>query len=582
MTRTVRNSHTLSRRLHRQGGPLRSPVDISRTDAATAAPEELFGESGPLPAADVPNDLPQELPNELPNELPSELANELPNEMANELANEMADGRPDDVANERPDRLAGELSDELPGEPRAGLTNELTLPDAQSRQPRVGARGAGGRRAAITAILLTGDLGAMVCTGMLTRTDLTLHATICLVTLLVYAYSGLYRPRLTVSILDDLPRLGICLVAGLAVASILRTELPSAPPAMSLVTAALMVTGLIAARAVAYAAVRWLRLRMPGSVTVILGTGQVGCRLGQAMLQHPQHGLRLVGYLDDQRRRQVLPPAPLLGQAQDLGRLIAERGISHVVVTFGAVPVATLVEVVRTCDRMRCEILLVPRLFELHAATRDTEHVQGLPLVRMRRAPFRRFSWRAKRATDIVVSAALMVGLAPVLLGCALAVRLEGGPGVLFRQERVGLDGRRFQMLKFRSLKPSSEVEGRVRWTIARDPRIGPVGRLLRATSLDELPQLVNVLRGDMSLVGPRPERPHFVDQLSRMNPRYQARLRVPAGLTGWAAVNGLRGDTSIVDRVQFDNAYIQSWSLWLDIKILVRTIGAVLGRTGG
>jgi exopolysaccharide biosynthesis polyprenyl glycosylphosphotransferase len=200
----------------------------------------------------------------------------------------------------------------------------------------------------------------------------------------------------------------------------------------------------------------------------------------------------------------------------------------------------------------------------------------------MRRAPFRRFSWRAKRALDIVVAAALLVLTAPVLLACAVVVRIEGGPGVLFRQERVGLDGRRFQMLKFRSLKPSSEVESERRWTIADDPRMGPIGRLLRSTSLDELPQLVNVLRGDMSMVGPRPERPHFVEQLSRMHPRYRARLRVPAGLTGWAAVNGLRGDTSISDRVRFDNAYIQNWSLWLDIKILLRTIGAVLGRTGG
>jgi exopolysaccharide biosynthesis polyprenyl glycosylphosphotransferase len=461
-------------------------------------------------------------------------------------------------------------------EPSAATVGEIPL--ARGVSDVSGLR----RRAGMAAVLLGSDVSAMVGLGMFTHMDATLHLVACAVIVSLYTYFGLYRPRLTLSILDDLPQLAICLIAGPAVGCILRTELLSTPPAPTLSSALVVGTGLIATRTVAYTVLRRLRLRMPGSVTVILGTGQVGRRLGEAMLEHPEHGLRLVGYLDDERRRQVLPPAPLLGKTHDLGRLIDELGISHVVVTFGTVRVATLVDVVRACDRLRCEILLVPRLFELHTRTWDTEHVQGLPLVRMRRAPFRRFSWRAKRVLDIVVATALLVLTAPLLLACAVAVRIEGGPGVLFRQERVGLDGRRFQMLKFRSLKPSSEVESELRWTITDDPRMGPIGRLLRSTSLDELPQLVNILRGEMSLVGPRPERPHFVEQLSRMHPRYQARLRVPAGLTGWAAVNGLRGDTSISDRVRFDNAYIQNWSVWLDIKILLRTIGAVLGRTGG
>lgn len=494
MTRSVRNAHTLSRRVHKQGGSLRPPID----------PPSTVDPPGPDPGT----------------------------------------GR-------------GEL-------PIEG-----------------GVRGLG-RRTATVALLLGSDVFAMVGLGAITGTDMVVHVVVCAVTLVVYAHLGLYRNRLTVSILDDLPRLLFSLVVGLAVACLVPGEPPSDSRMTTLLGVLVVGAGLVLTRALAYTVVRWLRSRIPGSLTVILGTGQVGRRLGQAMLEHPEHGLRLVGYLDDERRRQVLPPAPLLGKTHDLGRLIGELGITHVVVTFGTVRVATLVEVVRTCDRLRCEILLVPRLFELHSATRDTERLQGLPLVRMRRAPFRRFSWRAKRAIDVVVAALLVVAMTPVLVACAVAVRLEGGPGVLFRQERVGLDGRRFQMLKFRSLKPSSEAESQLRWTIARDPRMGPVGRLLRSTSLDELPQLVNVLRGDMSLVGPRPERPHFVEQLSRTHPRYQARLRVPAGMTGWAAVNGMRGDTSISDRVRFDNEYIQNWSLWLDVKIMLRTIGAVLGRTGG
>jgi lipopolysaccharide/colanic/teichoic acid biosynthesis glycosyltransferase len=162
-----------------------------------------------------------------------------------------------------------------------------------------------------------------------------------------------------------------------------------------------------------------------------------------------------------------------------------------------------------------------------------------------------------------------------------LAVRLALGPGVLFRQERVGLDGRPFDLLKFRSLRPATSLESATTWSIALDDRLGSVGRFLRKTSLDELPQLWNVLRGQMSIVGPRPERPHFVEQFTEQFPAYLARHRVPSGLTGMSQVHGLRGDTSIEDRARLDNFYIEHWSLWADIKLMLRTAEAVVRGSG-
>jgi exopolysaccharide biosynthesis polyprenyl glycosylphosphotransferase len=251
-------------------------------------------------------------------------------------------------------------------------------------------------------------------------------------------------------------------------------------------------------------------------------------------------------------------------------------------VAYGSTRPAHLVELLRICDRYRCRIYFVPRFYELNQANRDTDRIGDIPLVRLRPDARHRRTWWLKRAMDVAVATVGLVLATPVLAVCALAIRLEGGAGVLFRQERVGMDGRRFVMLKLRTLRPSSEWESRTQWSIADDPRLGRLGRLLRAASLDELPQLVNVLRGEMSLVGPRPERPFFVEDFSRSYPGYAARHRVPGGLTGWAAVNGLRGDTSIGSRACFDNSYIENWSLWLDIKILIRTIGAVLVRSGG
>jgi exopolysaccharide biosynthesis polyprenyl glycosylphosphotransferase len=186
--------------------------------------------------------------------------------------------------------------------------------------------------------------------------------------------------------------------------------------------------------------------------------------------------------------------------------------------------------------------------------------------------------WRiVKRAFDVAITSALLLIVLPVLALCALAVRLEGGPGVIFRQPRVGRDGVEFNCLKLRSMRPADETDSATTWSIAEDDRVGPVGRFLRRSSLDEVPQLWNILRGDMTLVGPRPERPHFVSRFSEEFDRYAHRHRVQAGLTGLAQVSGLRGNTSIADRARFDNYYIENWSLWLDIKIILRTVAEVI-----
>jgi lipopolysaccharide/colanic/teichoic acid biosynthesis glycosyltransferase len=174
-----------------------------------------------------------------------------------------------------------------------------------------------------------------------------------------------------------------------------------------------------------------------------------------------------------------------------------------------------------------------------------------------------------------------LIILSPMLITVALAVRLEGGRGVIFQQVRVGRDGKHFYLLKFRSMRPEDDRESQTKWCVAADDRVGPVGRFLRCTSIDELPQLWNIIRGDMTLVGPRPERPHFVELFSAQFDRYAHRHRVQAGLTGFAQVSGLRGDTSIADRARYDNFYIENWSLWLDIKIILRTFREVLFYRG-
>lgn len=398
-----------------------------------------------------------------------------------------------------------------------------------------------------------------------------------------FVVGGYYRSRFTLSLLDDAPHLlGRAFVGG-AVAA-LGAQIFSATFSLGDWQVALtFVAGLLLMRAATYHLVR--SLRRGGHIshpTLIVGAGMVGQELAIAMNDDRRYGLAPVGFVDDSPLVTGAASAlPVVGGTSDLAGLIRRFDVDEVVIAFTANSGEAMVRTIRTADRLHCEISVVPRLFELANRGRDTDEIHGMPLVRLRRATFRSATWPLKRLTDIALSGIALLILSPLLLLVAAILRLSDGPGVIFRQERVGLDGRSFELLKFRSLRPEDEAESQTRWNVKHDDRLSPMGRFIRRTSIDELPQLWNIVRGDMSLVGPRPERPYFVETFQEAFPRYGARHRVPCGLTGWAQIHGLRGDTSIEERARFDNYYIENWSLWLDLKIIMRTVGSMMKGSG-
>jgi exopolysaccharide biosynthesis polyprenyl glycosylphosphotransferase len=445
-------------------------------------------------------------------------------------------------------------------------------------------------RDGVRPLLLGADLTACaIATAIVHRPHWTTGLFVALLVGL-YGFGGLYRSRLSLSLLDDVPRVVGRWLAAVALTVLTQSARSRASWGQDDVNWSMVITAMTAVllilvlRAIAYNFVRRVRSqRRVAHRTLILGAGHVGEQVARTLLKRSEYGLQPIGFVDN---HPLIDPetcsVPLLGGTETLSDVLVREDVRNVVVAFGSVRESQMVDIIRTCDRLRCEIFLVPRLFELHQVSDDMDTVWGLPLVRLRRATYRSHGWHVKRVFDVIFASASLLVLWPLMTAAAIAVRLEGGPGILFRQERVGADGRRFDVLKFRSLRPVDDAESATNWNIQHDDRLGPVGRFLRKSSIDELPQLFNILRGEMSLVGPRPERPHFVAQFRQTYPRYVARHRVPSGLTGWAQVHGLRGDTSIADRAMFDNYYIENWSLWLDVKILLRTVGSVVRGQGG
>ncbi len=325
--------------------------------------------------------------------------------------------------------------------------------------------------------------------------------------------------------------------------------------------------------------------------TLIIGAGMVGEHLVRRLVSEPRYGLRPVGFLDSNPmpRRNGSDDAfvPVLGGPQDLARAVEQTDARQVILAFSSEPDQVLVEAVNECQRLGVEVALVPRLYESINERSTLDHIGGLPLVTLRPTDPRGWQFAVKHTIDRSFAGLALLALAPLMIGIAIAVRLSSPGPIMFRQRRIGRDGHVFEVLKFRTMREENRsvrfrpADGFAPGGVEGTDRRTAIGRYLRNLSLDELPQFINVLRGDMSIVGPRPERPEYVERFSSEVARYEDRHRVKSGITGWAQVHGLRGQTSIADRVEWDNWYIQNWSLRLDLRIVAMTIAEVLRMRG-
>lgn len=373
-------------------------------------------------------------------------------------------------------------------------------------------------------------------------------------------------------------RLRICLrlsdeVAGLATVAILPIPLflffmnPRPLISLALLSGVLLITIRLALYAMLRIANRrrWLMER-----TLIVGSGKPAVEIGEALREHPELGLEPVSFIDGTAPART-PSLPSLGEVPKLPDLVLAYDVRRIIIASPDDKDAEVVSVLRAGGQLTAEVCVLPRMRELAPAVPAScqDDIWGIPVIPLRRPGLQLSSRVVKRAFDIVIGTMLLLLFAPVIALLMGGVVLTCGRPALFRQARVTRSGRLMKITKLRTVA-SADAGGR--WTVSPED-CSALGRWLRATHLDELPQLVNVIRGDMSLVGPRPERPYFTSQFSELIPRYQDRHRVNGGMTGLAQVHGLTGDTSIHERARFDNNYIEHWSLWLDLVILGRTL---------
>ncbi|MFH1313378.1 MAG: undecaprenyl-phosphate glucose phosphotransferase [Candidatus Eisenbacteria bacterium] len=311
----------------------------------------------------------------------------------------------------------------------------------------------------------------------------------------------------------------------------------------------------------------------------IVGTGPMLPTVVDRIESRPGLGLVIKGYIGE---GETPTGIAYLGPIEETGRLIRQLGLDVVIVALPFSEHERLLEVLRQTDGLRVEIRFVPDLFGLITTRTEVHDLDGIPLIGLKPFPLDPWGRFFKRLLDMFLSAVFLVIFSPVVSVVSLAVVLESRGGVFYRQERIGRDGRRFTMYKFRSMRADAEKDGPVWGKGVDDPRSTRVGWILRRTGLDEIPQLYNVLRGEMSLIGPRPERPCFVSEFAGSIPGYLDRHRVKSGVTGWAQVNGLRGDTSVEERTEYDIYYVENWSLGLDFRIMLMTIRYVLTQGTG
>ncbi len=306
---------------------------------------------------------------------------------------------------------------------------------------------------------------------------------------------------------------------------------------------------------------------------LIVGTGEIGRMVMQKIKRTPGLGYRVIGFVDDDTKVKAVQNCPVLGKTNDLPELIKTYSINEVIIAMPDASHQEILNVAGQCDRGRVSVKVFPDLFQIMASEVTINDLGGLPLLTMRDVALRGWRLTVKRVIDVVGSAITLVIISPVIMLLAVLIKLDSPGPVFYAQERMGLDGKSFMMLKFRSMRADAEADTGPVWATVNDTRRTRLGAFIRRFSIDELPQFINVLIGQMSLVGPRPERPVFVEQFQQSIPRYMDRHREKAGITGWAQVNGLRGDTSIIERTKYDLWYIENWSVSLDLRIMARTL---------
>ena len=409
--------------------------------------------------------------------------------------------------------------------------------------------------------------------------DLVLKALplVLLVGALAYQMAGLYE----IHRLQQLPReIGvICKATGLLfllaiTVAFYRRDLYESRLALAMFPV-LNVVMLVLSRRLIWHGVKWARGKgLNHGRAVIVGAGRTGRLVAQTICDNRWTGLETIGFVDDARHvPKGFEVGPHLGPIEQLEKIVTDHDIDHVFIALSLDRYGELNQVSRALERVLVEVQLVPDIPNLAGMRLSMREVDNLGFLSLRENPHAGWARFAKRATDLVVGSAALIVLSPLMLGLAIAVKLTSRGPVFYRQTRNGLGRKPFPMLKFRTMRHDAETLSGPVWAIRDDQRCTPLGHFMRRWSLDELPQLFNVLTGQMSLVGPRPERGVFVEKFCTQIPGYDQRHRVKAGITGWAQIQGWRGNTSLRHRVQCDLYYITNWSLGLDLKILAMTL---------
>ncbi len=399
----------------------------------------------------------------------------------------------------------------------------------------------------------------------------------------IFMVYRLYAIKRAASRVDEAYKVFVATAIATLVASVIGTVVGIRFTPVNLVAAWLLTVFLVVVlRSIYRSLVYYSRTRgFDTSRAIIVGTGDIGRMIADVVGAAPHLGYSLQGFLsDDDPVGSMVNGLPVLGHARDIGRVVRAYRINEVLVALSGVPSHSVLEMVAACENEMVAIKIYPDTFQIITNNEvSLGDLEGLPLLSIKRSPLdQQFNRWLKRGLDVAGAGVGLIVLSPVMLLLALLVKLQDSGPALFVQERVGVNGEPFMMLKFRSMRMTAEAGG-PGWTRPNDERRTALGSFMRRYALDELPQLINVLLGEMSLVGPRAEQPYFVEQFRLRIPSYMGRHKEKAGLTGWAQVNGLRGDTSIEERTRYDLYYVENWSLLFDIKIIIRTIPAILRR---